>query len=702
MKLLQQKLSFFHYIPFFYYALAFFTPLAMNSTTSEIFEFNKMMFIYAITVIVSSLYLAQTVLKKERFQISFLLVLLLLFLGTQIISTIYSIDKLTSVFGYYGRWNGGVVSISSYILLFFIFTQVFTKEKVITFLKWSLGSSAVVIVWGLLAAAGFDLSCYIFTGTLSNSCWTAQFNPAERMFSTIGQPNWLGAYLAFHLFVGVYFLLKNLPEKKISKDPKSNWILQSLYSFRMTFPVILSKAKNPNMYSQMLFSLYLVLNVSAIYLTKSRSSLLAVGVAAGIGALIVLAKRLHFKKKTEEVAILVFVLGIFVTFFVGWRTGYIQNFFALPTQTSTITDSFDIRKVVWKGAIDLGLKYPYFGSGVETYAYAYYFTRPAAHNLTSEWDFIYNKAHNEYLNYFATTGFIGVSGYMLCIIGIFILFWRYFEADVKKYEVEKDTLLATSLMLGFITILITNFFGFSVSTIQILFYLTPACIFALLQKDREYKTVSLQSLKLSERFLLVGVTVIFLGGIWYVYNYYTADIAYAQAKSFMAENEYQEALIQLDLARNKRYEHVYEDKLSYTLANLAFLYSFGDDKARTDRYILLADASNLRTLQDSPQNILYWRTRAKNYYLFYQITQSEEDLQKALVAFEEVVHIAPTDVQSRYTLALFHWIASREINNPDKSILYYDRALTEIRKVIDMRPNYIEAQELLGEMLGGS
>ncbi len=692
MKLLKQKLSFFHYIPFFYYVLAFVTPLIMNSVTSEIFEFNKMMFIYAITVIVASLYLAQTVVKKEKFKFSFMVVLFLIFLCTQVLSTIYSIDRLTSIFGYYGRWNGGLVSIIAYFILFYIFIQVFTKDQVVTFLKYSLGSSAIVIVWGFLAAVGFDLSCYIFTGSITNSCWTAQFNPAERMFSTIGQPNWLGAYLAFHLFIGAYFWIKSFLTQGAHRSGNILNVKKTLQLIRNDKSLLKTTA---------IYTLYLIINIFALFFTKSRSSILAVCVSAAIGILIVIGRRLNFKKRTEEVAILLFVLGVFVSFFIGWKSGYIQNFFALPSETSTITDSFDIRKVVWKGAIDLGLKYPYFGSGVETYAYAYYFTRPAAHNLTSEWDFIYNKAHNEYLNYFATTGFVGVSAYMLLIIGVFILFWRYYEKDTEHHEVEKDTLLVTSLMLGFITILITNFFGFSVSTIQILFYLTPACVFALLQPAREYKTVSIRTLTFGAKFLLTGVTIIFLGGAWYVYNYYTADMAYAKAKSLMAANEYQDALVQLDIARRKRYEHVYEDKLSYTLANLAFLYSFGDDKSKTDRYVLLADISNLRTLQDSPFNILYWRTRAKDYYLFYQITHSEDDLQKALVAFEEVVHIAPTDVQSRYTLALFHWIASREIENPDKSSLYYGRGLDEIRQVIDMRPNYIEAQELLGEMLAG-
>ncbi len=677
MNLFKGKISFLQYIPFYYYLLVFFTPLVMNSITSEIFEFNKMIFIYVITLIITFIYVLRIIAKPSKIVHSFFTVIFILFIISQVLSTIYSIDTLTSIFGYYGRWNGGLLSIVSYFVLFFICIQTFSKQQVIRLLQVSLLSSTIVIVWGLLATVGYDFSCFIFTGSLTNSCWTAQFNPTERMFSTIGQPNWLGAYLAFHFFIGGYFLIKK--------------IIQNGGSF------IQSVLKTHSL----LLVGYLILNIVALYLTKSRSSLLALGVSLILGMIIFLSKKYIVKKRTEEIVMIIFALGIFLTFFTGWKTGFIQQFFALPSETTTVTDSFDIRKVVWKGAIDLGLKYPYFGSGVETFAYSYYFTRPMAHNLTSEWDFIYNKAHNEYLNYFATTGFIGVSAYLIVIISVFILFWRYYEQDEEKMKIEKDTLLVTSIMLGYITILITNFFGFSVSTIQLLFYLSPALVIALVQKPKEFKKISFETISIKQKISIIFVSILFICGIWYFQNYYIADTEYAKAKIKMGSNDYAEALVLLDSARRRKYEHVYEDKMSYTLANLAFVYSFSDEKERASRYILLADVANLRTLEQSPENIQYWRTRGKNYYLFYQINNSQEDLQKALVAFEKVTAIAKTDVQSKYTLALFQWIASRELKDPEKSALLYGRALEEIRTILDLRPNYIEAQELLGEMLSG-
>ena len=52
------------------------------------------------------------------------------------------------------------------------------------------------MLWGLPGRFGYDMSCFLFLGQLNNSCWTDQFHPEVRMFSTLGQPNWLGAFLA--------------------------------------------------------------------------------------------------------------------------------------------------------------------------------------------------------------------------------------------------------------------------------------------------------------------------------------------------------------------------------------------------------------------------------------------------------------------------------------------------------------------------
>src|SRR3989338_2541012 len=368
-----------------YFLLFFLTPLLMYSKTSELFEFNKMLFIYWIALAVASLWIAKMIsLKKLFFRRTPLDIVIIPFFLSLVISTILSIDRHTSFFGYYVRFNGGLLSTVAYLVLYYGFVSNIDLDRLNLLtnnllLKISLIASLIVILWGLPGHFGYDMSCFVFTGELSNNCWTSQFRPHERMFSTLGQPNWLGAYLAINFFIGLYFFIQKFLKKQ-------NWLWFYIY---ILFKTGISQVDK--------------------YLSLPRQVTSSV-----------------LKSTSSQTAI---------------------------PNDSSVTESFDIRKIVWYGAIQLGFKYPLFGSGVETFAYAYNFVRPAAHNLTSEWDFIYNKAHNEYLNFLATTGFIGLISYLLLIIGYLFFVFR----AIKKQQ----NLLIIFLTIGWITILITNFFGFS-------------------------------------------------------------------------------------------------------------------------------------------------------------------------------------------------------------------------------------------------
>ncbi|MFH1826850.1 MAG: O-antigen ligase family protein, partial [bacterium] len=405
-----------------FYILFLITPLLMYKNTSELFEFNKMIFIYLIAALIFIGWIIKVKVEKKIILRRTLLDLpISIFLVSQILSTVFSIDRYTSFFGFYGRFNGGLLSTITYIFLYYAFVNLFDFKKVLTLLKTSLLSCFLVILWGLPGKFGYDLSCWIFLGDLNNNCWVDQFKPTERLFSTLGQPNWLGAFLATNFFIALYFLLKDKSEKIFNKQ-------------------------------YLIYGGFLILSFIVILFTRSRSSLLALLIGAVIFVGFYIARNgLKELKKTLLDKKLIFLISLlFLSLFV-FKTGIpkvdaLLSFERLKQNTKVvereqkinekeninITESYNIRKIVWKGAWRLGLKYPFFGSGVETFAYSYYFIRPSEHNLTSEWDFIYNKAHNEYLNFLATTGFIGVFAYLFLIGSVVLIFYRLIRKNDKN------------------------------------------------------------------------------------------------------------------------------------------------------------------------------------------------------------------------------------------------------------------------------
>ncbi|MBI1863656.1 hypothetical protein HYS03_00365 [Candidatus Woesebacteria bacterium] len=82
------------------------TPFVVYSKTSELFEFNKMVFIYLLTILIVASWVIKMILEKKFiFKRTALDIPLLLFLLSQIISTLLSINPHTSIFGYYSRFK---------------------------------------------------------------------------------------------------------------------------------------------------------------------------------------------------------------------------------------------------------------------------------------------------------------------------------------------------------------------------------------------------------------------------------------------------------------------------------------------------------------------------------------------------------------------------------------------------------------------
>jgi len=667
-------------LEFCYYSLFIFTPLIMTSITSELFEFNKMLFIYLITTLTLFFWLVKMVvankiiIKKTFFDIP-----ILIFFLSQLLSTLFSVDRHTSIFGYYGRFNGGLLSTVSYIILYYAFVsnyQDFSENFLSRLLKTIVSGSLIVILWGLPGRFGYDFSCFVFAGQLNNNCWTNQFRPAERLFSTLGQPNWLGAYLAVCFFIGIYFFFK-------TKDTKY-WILNTIY---------------------------LLLNFITLLFTRSRSSLMATGV--GFLLFIFLALLISSKniKKILTLGLLMFFsIVIFKTGipqvdkFFDWRSlkkeikTVSQTETKQPVQTinSDITESGDIRRIVWKGALELGKQYPIFGTGVETFAYAYYFVRPKDHNLTSEWDYLYNKAHNEYLNYLATTGFIGLISYLIMIGTVLYFLISNIKDQRSKTQSKDQKLLYISLLGAYLSILITNFFGFSITVVNLFFYLIPAVFVIevqnqslatdqqLLINNNQLKITKLSNIQKTFIFILLASSFYFLTSI---YRYWLADINYTKGDTYSKLGQYQEAANFINKALSYKYEHVYQDKLSSVLANLAFISAYQKQTDLAKKLVYLSKFYNEKSLQASPKNVLYWKTKAKNYYFYYQISQNIEDVKKGIDALKESRSLAPTDPKIPYSLAIFYSLLYDEAKSLTEKNHDQTLSIKEINNAIDLKSN---------------
>lgn len=656
-------------LKFFYLAVFILIPLILTPYNYELFEFNKIIALYFLTGLISGTWILKMIFnRKIIFNPTPFFIPLVLFLLSQIISTILSIDPHTSLFGYYSRFHGGLLSTISYLILFFAYSSNFSQKPektTLDFLKVILSTALLVSLYAVLERLGIDKHLWIQ-------------DVQNRVFSTLGQPNWLAAYLLALIPLTLAFIFKNRSKKIIIKI---------------------------NLF--LLFIFYLTL-----LFTKSRSGLLGLTAAFAIFFALYIIKQI--KKINYKKILIVFLIIFTTTLIIG--TDYTPSLNTLINKTASSqsqnqslesgnpesssislggSKSSEIRKVVWQGSLKIFLHYPFFGSGVETFGYSYYNFRPVEHNLLSEWDFLYNKAHNEFLNFLSTTGIVGLLAY-LSIIFCFTA-W-----SLINYFKVKNSLFLPAFLAGFLGLSVSNFFGFSIVPTALFFFLFPVFSYSLTKKPEKKPLKIINKLSGVQLFLSTITITLTIYVLYQIMLLWIADFHFAESKKYLTQNEVLKAYNSLNQAvKLSPHEPVFRSEYSVVTANAAFLYhqtavqppenisekqqieiSFQARQLR-DAMINQAIKQSDIVLKKNPVHLNFYKNRAR---LFLTLSQIDGQYQtQAVDSLKKAVLLSPTDPKLTYNLSLLY----HQIN---QTLL----AVETLEKTIQLKPDYETARYALG------
>lgn len=686
-----------------------FVPLFFLVKNEEVFEFNKMLATYTAVSIILVAWGCKTVFEKKlQFKKSPLDWYIVFFIFSQLISTALSIHPRTSIFGYYTRFHGGLLSTLSYFILYYATATFIQRKHLYAFLAFIFAGAFLATAYAFPEHFGHSPSCLILTNQFDASCWIQDVQ--TRVFGTFGQPNWLAAYLILLIPLTSSMLL--MLGSDDSDEKKTSTVIWKV------FIAILGLM----MFATLIF-------------TKSRSGMLGFLASFGISVLFFLfhsfttAKRSSSSLLTQ--GLLALAIAAIALIFGTAFTPTLSQLFAKPSTTPTVdapvanvdrleaggTDSGDIRRIVWKGAIDVWKRYPIYGSGVETFGYSYYRDRPMEHNNVSEWDFLYNKAHNELLNFLATTGAVGLTAYLLlhAALAWFLCKEALFNKDRKVQN------LSVGVLSGLIALHISNFFGFSTVMVTILMYVLPAVVISIMTNDDQTLQWSLFSLKPAKvvdhsskgpltaffsqympkfshkntqndsvgaaQWLVVSIMIMI--GIFLIFKILTiwlADHYYSQAKDSFKGNDYETAqekmklAIQLSPAEGLYYELLSKISAQYAIAALEQNQNeFGTQLAQS-----ALTASDI-SLMLNPVHLNFYKTRNQ---VMVTLAQAKPDLYDSAI---ETLHVAetlaPTDPKLVYYSALVEHAQGKD-----------DQAIKDLQKTVDMKPNYDSARFLLAQL----
>lgn len=269
---------------------------------------------------------------------------------------------------------------------------------------------------------------------------------------TFANRNHYAAYLTMCLSVGIGVLIANL-----SNEQGQSWGR----FFRNLIRWVISP--------KMALRLGLVVMVIALVLTRSRMgnisffiSLLVTGV---IGLLLA-------KRATKSMVILLVSLIAVDVFLVGTYFGTQRVIERIARTTMQAEDRGE--QAAW--TVDMWKDYPVFGSGLGSFPVVY----PRYAGEKAWWT--YTHAHNDYLEFGAETGVIGLS-----LLALMVLL--SFAAALRAQYLRRDPLmrgLSFAAMMGILALMIHSFvdFGLQIPAIALTFMLLLAFAWISLHQGR--------------------------------------------------------------------------------------------------------------------------------------------------------------------------------------------------------------------------
>lgn len=708
------KSSWFRSIALILFHLLFLVvPLLFTSVNDELFEFNKMLAVYVFAILIGGCWLAQCVLRQRiLWKRTPLDIPIAVFLLSQLVSTLFSIDIHTSLFGYYSRFNGGLFSVFAYIFLYYMFTIMVDRKHLKTLLSSLLVGGVLSAAYAVPEHFGHSPSCLMFTGKFDVACWVQDVK--TRVFGTFGQPNWLAAYLGMLLPLAIVNSKHVETKIKLMEDETAKDIFQTLIrlGIAILFLAVLFFTGSRSGLIAVATGL-LMLGAAIVYLWRApkeeklrksiRSSLVQYGTMLGITMAAVIALALIIPNPIQEK-----VFSLIPHKQSPAATAAAPAASSAPAGGSQLevggSESGDIRSVVWRGALRVWARYPLFGSGVETFAYSYYKDRLVQHNLLSEWDFLYNKAHNEFLNYLATTGLFGFLSYSI-LLACIILFplrtvFQIVSLKEKKWKNHADTFIhdcfvLLSLSAGVIIVSISNFFGFSTVMVSLLTFIFPAFAVIISRSYREEEETMFSAegdaleVSGSQWVALVVTGAVVLLPALYVRRLWLADVEFAKGKQLDNFGQFETGYGSLLKATQMVPEEAnFHDEFSYNLASLAVKFVKDKDATKAADFASESLKESDTTVALNKVHTNFWKTRVKVFLTLAGVDQ--HFYAKAEEALNTAHGLSPTDPKVVYYLAIIAQLEGKD-----------EQYQTLLLKAIELKPNFEDARNQLAKYYEG-
>lgn len=567
----------------------FFTPLFFWPFSFEAFEFGKQNLLWFLTGLAAVIWLIKSVVmdKKivyQRTPLDLPIVILLLVWG---LSAVLSIDRFSSLFGYYGRSSDAFLTTVSLAIFYWLATQTISRRQIAKFFNIFIASVSLVLFIGLLSLskALMRLPATLGAGSMLRS---NGFNPAG------GSPETFAILAAAVLVLVTALYSYNI------KGELRRWLMSVKYYW------------------------LLALSLAVLILVNFVWAWLAVII--GLGAIFSFALYVAYLNKesaaTIEIAIapalVLFIASILSLFIMSGAGGL--NVYKLIWQSNVpqeiILPAASANAVIWQTV----KAHPLLGSGPATFAYDFSLYRPADFNNWQFWQLRFDKAPIHIAELLATVGALGLLSY-LALIGVWLFVSFVFLKNMFRSESE-ESYLAFGFSFAAFTLFISQSFYLFNTTLSFIFWFLLALAFInwRFTFDKIFSRQEIDLTRYKEVAPIIASLVIAAVGLWLWFGY-------AQIKFVRADTAYNNFRLTGSREQLLRAVQLNPDRLNYHIA-LAKDYV---NEVKEDIALLSAPGSS-STITAERKNKL------------------QNNIQQAVRAAEAATAVAPRSVMAWETL----------------------------------------------------
>jgi putative inorganic carbon (HCO3(-)) transporter len=676
-------------------------PLFFIILTRDQFELPKLTLLRLLTVLMLGLWLLRMLAARRfEFRRTPLDIPILVWVGLEILTSLHSVSGYVSWLGEYENFRGLLTNLN-YVALFYLCVNfVRTREQIDRLLF-------TVFLAGLISAA-YGIAQYFGIDFIA---WNPTSVSKGRYFSSMGNPNFLAAYLAMVMPLIVMFFVETSSSFKR---------LLLFLSFIAMFLCLLGTWSRGGFMGLVGALLVLVVFGLQKLLQHYRS------LSHAKNQTLRQTLRLELAQNKFWITLLSAAVGVFVLISVTLGKSHMLRMLYSVTHLAYVIRVSRLH--IWVPALNMIKANPILGTGLDTFKTVFPRYATTAFASIDGANVASRTAHNEILQVLATQGVVG----FLVVLGLTLFILRAWQvAYLKHKDSWKDQLILFGLLGAWTAYSIQNIFSFGVAVIDTFYWLILALIVLMqttpaeqplqapsqvpephptpfFQKILNYRPALLLAIVLGAGYFgWRAYTIAYadftynLGTLYRMQGYTDQSVqAFSQAAElFPIEVKYQvykglafeeKAKATADPEQQKKFLRLAIDAYSeglrlnpfnaYYLGNLGRAYGLASEleRDRTDYYAKAVDY-NQRAIDQAPVTVLFYQ----NLAFLYMGHGDEMGFKHVLDALAK---FSPTDAARLWFTAGGNLYTS---GNLARAREYY-------QKTIELDPNYIEGYFNLG------